>query len=422
MINKTKYSSSLIISMIGSEAFKLGTAVYIYKFTNSFWLVSLLYLLMQVPTFISYLLNNKITKKWKLKNILFICDVISSIILGIILITYFVIQKYNQIYVFSIFLLVINIFLNIVHSFRFVALKSILYFISKDKKDIKTYNSLTIIATSISLLIGPIFSVIVFSKLPFWTLIVLNIITYLVSGILYLFLKTSEQALETIDETNENNEQEKQKNQKIKLKWLYTFCCSLIVGLFLFPKQSGMSQFFNEIKFDATKWSFILSIIFGSFGFVGSLISLVIRKKEIKLIWILIPMNILFLVLVPILFSKIDNNSKNIIYLISIGIQQLFYSLFISIFYTNTYLFFKEDKFKKNTIYTLIFRIISSSLIIILLTLITYKLNYFISFTIYASLILISSLLIIVFESKINKSIKGDLQNEEKTNEINTIN
>ncbi|MDC8911989.1 hypothetical protein PR245_02940, partial [Metamycoplasma hyosynoviae] len=57
--NKIKYSSSLILSMIGSEAFKLGTAIYIYKFTNSFWLVSILYLLIQIPTFISYLLNYK---------------------------------------------------------------------------------------------------------------------------------------------------------------------------------------------------------------------------------------------------------------------------------------------------------------------------------------------------------------------------
>ncbi|CRH45631.1 Uncharacterised protein [Mycoplasmopsis arginini] len=36
MKNKIKYSSSLVFSMIGSEGFKLATAVYIYKFTSSF--------------------------------------------------------------------------------------------------------------------------------------------------------------------------------------------------------------------------------------------------------------------------------------------------------------------------------------------------------------------------------------------------
>ncbi|MBN4089748.1 hypothetical protein [Mycoplasma enhydrae] len=47
--NSWKYTSSLTLSLIGSEAFKLGSSIFIYKFTGNLWLVSLLYLLIQVP-------------------------------------------------------------------------------------------------------------------------------------------------------------------------------------------------------------------------------------------------------------------------------------------------------------------------------------------------------------------------------------
>ncbi|MGX9389144.1 hypothetical protein [Mycoplasma sp. 327] len=411
MINKTKYASSLIISMIGSEAFKLGTAIYIYKFTSSFWLVSLLYLLIQIPVFISYLLNKKIASKLKLKNILIATDFISVGVLMVILISSFFFIKNNSLQAFSIFLLITNIILNIIHSFRFIALKSVLYYLSNNNKDIKTYNVLTTIVTALAFLLASMFSFVLFTKLPFWSLIVMNMITYLASGILYFILKLNKEPLQTtptIKNNVDNLQLEHNKNYNI-WKWVYTIACSLIVGIFLFPRTAGMSQFFKAISFNAEEWSFILNIIFGSFGLIGSLISLVIRNKDIKLRWILLAMNIVILVVIPILFISISNYIKNIIYLVIIGMQQLFFSLFIAIFYTNTYLLFKEDKFKKNTIWTLIFKVISSSLIILLLTLITYQINYFVTFTVFAALILVTSIVIAVSEIFLSKHKKKEM-------------
>ncbi|MDD1373949.1 methylase, partial [Metamycoplasma hyosynoviae] len=294
--NKIKYSSSLILSMIGSEAFKLGTAIYIYKFTNSFWLVSILYLLIQIPTFISYLLNYKITKKRNLKYILLWTDIISFSILATILIGYFVIIKSNNLFGFSIFLLVINSLLSIVHSFRFIALKTIIYNISNNEKDVKTYNVLTTISTSIAFLLAPIFSLILFSKLPFWALILLNMVTYLISGFLYFSFKLNEKEIELVKQEKTDLTNQSNIKQNNALKWVYTLSSSFIIGIFLYPKQSGMSQFFKVIDFDANKWSFFLTIIFALFGLAGSLLSLIIRNKNIKLLWVLIPMNLIFLI------------------------------------------------------------------------------------------------------------------------------
>ncbi|MDC8912575.1 MFS transporter, partial [Metamycoplasma hyosynoviae] len=297
--NKIKYSSSLILSMIGSEAFKLGTAIYIYKFTNSFWLVSILYLLIQIPTFISYLLNYKITKKRNLKHILLWTDIISFSILATILIGYFVIIKSNNLFGFSIFLLVINSLLSIVHSFRFIALKTIIYNISNNEKDVKTYNVLTTISTSIAFLLAPIFSLILFSKLPFWALILLNMVTYLISGFLYFSFKLNEKEIELVKQEKTDLTNQSNIKQNNALKWVYTLSSSFIIGIFLYPKQSGMSQFFKVIDFDADKWSFFLTIIFALFGLLGSLLSLIIRNKNIKLLWVLIPMNLIFLITIP---------------------------------------------------------------------------------------------------------------------------
>lgn len=404
MENKSKYSIALIFSMIGSEAFKLGSAIYIYKFTTSFWLVTLLYLLIQVPVFISYLLNKKVTEKLKLKNILIATDIISVFVLAIVLSSSFFFVKYNRLFVFSVFLLIINVVLNIIHSFRFVALKASLYYLSQNKKDIKTYNVLTIIATALAFFVAALLSYVLFTKLPFWSVIVMNMLTYFVSGLLYLSLKFKTQALQTTSNISSNADARIVKSSKLSTwKWVYTFACSFIVGFFLFPRTSGMSQFFKEISLDTEKWSFVLNIIFSAFGLIGSLISLVIRSKEIKLYWILLPMNIVAIATIPILFANITSSTKNIVYLVMIGLQQLFFSLFLAIFYTNTYLLFKEEKFKKNTIYTLIFRVISSSLIIILFTLITHKSNYFVTFSIFTSLILLTSIIIIISEQFIFK-------------------
>ncbi|CRH45630.1 Uncharacterised protein [Mycoplasmopsis arginini] len=114
--------------------------------------------------------------------------------------------------------MVINVFLNIIHSFRFVALKSIIYYLSSNKKDIKTYNFLTVLLTSTSILLGVALSFVLFSKLPFWSIIVFNMITYLISGILYFKLKPNAKALNTTAEIEQNKIANSLETVKIQTK------------------------------------------------------------------------------------------------------------------------------------------------------------------------------------------------------------
>ncbi|MHA3881473.1 hypothetical protein LCMPGD_02920 [Metamycoplasma hominis] len=48
----------------------------------------------------------------------------------------------------------------------------------------------------------------------------------------------------------------------------------------------------------------------------------------------------------PLLFANIANKSKNIAYLISLGLQQMLYSFFITIFFSNTYFLFDKQNLR----------------------------------------------------------------------------
>lgn len=88
--NACKYTSSLNFSLVGSEAFKFSSSLYIYKITGDFWLVTILYLLIQLPSLIVYLFSTKIVKRWENdKLILLISDLFSALVLGILLIIFF---------------------------------------------------------------------------------------------------------------------------------------------------------------------------------------------------------------------------------------------------------------------------------------------------------------------------------------------
>ncbi|MCV3753409.1 hypothetical protein OF364_01080 [Mycoplasma enhydrae] len=145
--NSWKYTSSLTLSLIGSEAFKLGSSIFIYKFTGNLWLVSLLYLLIQVPSIIVYIFSTKIVKKIKNDRlILLLSDILSIVLLVPSLIIFFFTQNKT---ILSIVLIVISTLLGFVHSFRFVFLKNVVYYITSNNEQMKTVNIATSFATSL---------------------------------------------------------------------------------------------------------------------------------------------------------------------------------------------------------------------------------------------------------------------------------
>ncbi|WP_245579609.1 hypothetical protein [Mycoplasma leonicaptivi] len=150
--NSLKFGLSLKLSLIGSEAFKFTSSLYIFKITGDFWLVTILYLIIQIPSLIIYLFSSKIIKKFQNdKNILLISDLLSSFSLLILLIVFLSIHQVSA-FAFSIILIFINTILGFIHSFRFIYLKNIIYYLANNKKEMSNLNIISSFATSIGFL------------------------------------------------------------------------------------------------------------------------------------------------------------------------------------------------------------------------------------------------------------------------------
>ncbi|WP_322935520.1 MFS transporter [Mycoplasmopsis felis] len=378
--NSIKYTSSLSISLVGSETFKFASSLYIYKITGDFWLVTTLYLLIQIPSLIIYLLSSKITSlKLNNKYVLFFCDVLSFLTLGILLTLFFVLPK-SESKAFSIILITFSTILGFIHSLRFIYLKNIVYYITYNNKQLHNINILSTFGTSFGFLISSILTILLYNKLDFFILIIANMITYIISGLLYLWLSLSSTKTKFDSENKEI-----QKNKTTTYKWIFILSSSFIIGIFLMPRNANLTPFFkyinsNEFKID--EWGPYLNLIFSAFSLIGTLLNYWIFnsiKKKININYILFPLlitNILWLI-----FGYINNTQVQFYsYLSIVAIQQILFSIFLSTFYSMSYILFDKSKFHTQNGISLALRIIFYSVISITSTFITNYSSYYFSF------------------------------------------
>ncbi|VEU58838.1 MFS transporter [Mycoplasmopsis gallinacea] len=399
--NLIKYISAISVSSIGSEAFKLGSSLYIYKITGDFWFVTMMYLLIQLPSVIVYLLSSKIINLFKDKTILFVSDIISSLVLFILLIVQFFLSEKLNSNEFSIILIIVSCLLGFIHSYRFIHLKNILYYVAPDEKALSKFNLGNSLSLSISFVLSPIFSLFIYKSLPFYCLVIFNIFTYIASSMFYLSIKTSKLAYIFDKDFNDNINVEKSK--KIKFySWMFILLFSVVIGIILYPKQSGLIQFFKYTeKYEYNEWSFFLTICMSFFGMVGVIIGFIIShfsKSKNYLNPATIILSIATLNIVWIFISLSRNMLVTlVVYIVINSFQQLLFSLALPIFYNISYQIFDKKKFHMQNGISLTIRIVVSSLFIILFTWINNLLSYFWAFLTYSLILLVISLLIYVF-------------------------
>ncbi|AJR12347.1 Uncharacterised protein [Mesomycoplasma dispar] len=401
--NFYKYTASLAISLIGSEAFKFASSLYIYRITEDFWLVTILYLLIQFPTIIVYLFSSKIVAKFTKisdKAILFICDLISILFLITLIPMFFLIKNS---YIFSILLISISSIVGFVHSFRFIYIRNIVYFIANNDSQMWKTNIGSSFATSVGFVLSPILTYFIYQNLSFHYLIIFNCLTYLLSGFLYLLLKTNKEKTVFSEEETKTSEKISEKPHK---KWIFVLSSSMIIGIFLYPRASGLPQIFNLLpNFSIETWGFYLNILFSVSSLISSLIQFKLKKiKQIKMSWVVSVISIANLVwLLGLILVK--NQSINLIlFMIFSSIQQILFSLFISQYYSLTYELFDKDVFHKQNGISLSFRIILSSLVRILLTYFA-TISALYAFIAYFLIILICAILLLIFQPKLKKVV-----------------
>lgn len=396
-VNNLKYTGSLTLSLIGSEAFKLGSSIFIFKFTGNLWLVTFLYLLIQLPSIIVYLFSSKIVKKVKNdKFILLVCDLLSFAILIPPLITFIILNKDDSNKdlktTLSIILITFSTILGFIHSFRFIFLKSIIYFIADNNDQMQKFNASNSLATSLGFFASTILSFFLFKNLSFYWLITMNMVTYLVSGILYYSLKVNKEATIFSKPELTDSTENRQIKSNLAKSWMFVLSGSLLIGIFLFPNTSGLSQYFNSFgnsEYKIDNWGFYFSIIFTTFSLLGVIIVYFFQSKIkkskplfITLISILGTLNFVWL-----FFMNSETKVNLISYVSIIALQQFAYSLFIPIYYSTSYELFSKNHFHKQNGIAIVFRTLLSSMISVLFTLISTKAGYLYTYLFYSLIV-----------------------------------
>ncbi|AKF41294.1 membrane protein [Mycoplasmopsis canis] len=402
IFNRTKYTSALIISVLGTEIMKLSASVYAFKLTESFWFVTLFYLAMQIPSIFVFFFGSKIVNRFKDKQMIFFADFSSFIVVTSVLITFLSTDLNHNGHSFSILLLVANAFYSFFNSIRFLAVRNIIFHLSNNNNDMKLYNILNSFGLIFASFLAPILGIFLFKFLPLWVTLSLNMLTYIVSTSLYMSLKVKKNHLEF---SKEKDVEINHTNASRITKWIFATSFGILTATLLFPKQSGVNNFFNYIHYDYKDWTFIFSICIFGFALLASLFSFLINKfsssfksKGFYLGIILIAgLNLIWL---PI---NLSNNSKLILitYLILNSLIQFIFSIITNIGNSYIFMIFDKKEFTKQNSLILLFRILYYSGLILILTALYIYVGFVFMFIVYSIIILLLCVAIVVSKYKI---------------------
>ncbi|MGZ9761970.1 hypothetical protein ACXYRQ_00620 [Mycoplasma sp. 394] len=400
--NKIYWFIAVFVLFFGSQGFQIGASVYIFQSLNNLWYITLYYILIQVPMIFVFIFGPKIIKLFKSKNILIFSDSASIFILLIVLIIAF--KTHDKALSYS--LIVASGLFSIVNSFRILAFKNIVYYLANQSKELPIFNITNALAIAISTFISPLFTLFLF-KWPFFAVVIFNIITFAISLFFFILLKPNQHSLKLVEEHTQD------KIAKIKYeKWIFALSLGLFFSIFLFPKQTGILQFFNYIKYDYKKWSFLFSMIIGGSALLGTgaILGYITAKKKVSrnrlFMGLTIVASLLNLIWIPILFAvKEDKLALLITYIILNSFMQLSQSLLFPIGNNYLYLIFDKNEFNKQNAVTLIIRIIFYCLILVIFTWLDDSYGFEYMFILYAILFFIILIAMVISRYRIHKKI-----------------
>ncbi|MDW2924842.1 MFS transporter [Mesomycoplasma ovipneumoniae] len=408
--NSIKFTSSLSTSLIGSEAFKFSSSLYIFKITGDFWLVTILYLLIQIPNLVVYLFSSKIVQKWKNdKIILLISDILSVFCLAFLLIIFFSLAN-SQLFTFSIILILVNTLLGFIHAFRFIYLKNIVYYLANNEKQMQNINVFSSFATAMGFLISAVFALVIYSRLDFYWMVLFNMATYSISGLLYFWLKLNAKKFDFALSQQENF---KENDKKISTyKWVFVLAGHFIVAIFFLPRTTLFPPVFEYINsqsqveiFNYQQLATWLNIGFSLASVLGTIVSFLIlnkTRKKISIILLLAGLLILGWIWPFVAFIK-NLNVQFYSYMIITSFNQFIFSLFFPTFSSLSYLFFSKEKFHVQNGISLVTRAIFYTLVTIATTATFIYLSFYFSFLIFMLLISVFALIVIFSYWKIKK-------------------
>ncbi|VDR42574.1 methyltransferase domain-containing protein [Mycoplasmopsis caviae] len=261
-----------------------------------------------------------------------------------------------------------------------------------------------VISSSIGFLLSPILSFVLYKYLPFYFLCIINIITYIISGILYWKIKINNNYFEFNKSIGKNNLNKNSKSSSLII-WTFVLSTSFVLLFFLYPKQSGLIQFFkytNEYSYN--DWAFIFTLIMSISGVVGSILAHFINKKQkLKKYYFISSIFGIAILNISWLFMPLARNNLAtlVFYIVINAINQILFNLLLPMIYSASFKLFKKETFHKQNGISLVFRIVVSSLISILLTFINNISSYYFTYLTYTCISLLAAIIIVICYKKL---------------------
>ena len=182
------------VSLFGSTIYLIVLPLYILDITNNLKITGIFFAVVNLPTTIISIFIGTIIEKFNKKNIILICDFLTSIL-------YFILFLYLKNFNSLTFLFIISLIVNIISKFFEIASK-VLFSEINTTETLEKYNGLQSFMENIIMIIGPVIGTYLFATFDFNLILIIVSLGYFLSFLQELFIKYEKNLDLSIEKTN----------------------------------------------------------------------------------------------------------------------------------------------------------------------------------------------------------------------------
>ena len=169
------------VSLFGSTIYLIVLPLYILNTTKNLKTTGIFFAAVNFPTIIVSIFIGTIIEKFNKKNIILICDFLTSIL-------YFILFLYFKNFSSLTFLLIVSLILNIISKFFEIASK-VLFSEINSPESLQKYNGLQSFMENTIMIVGPVIGTYLFATFDFNLILIIVSLGYFLSFLQELFIK-----------------------------------------------------------------------------------------------------------------------------------------------------------------------------------------------------------------------------------------
>ena len=182
------------VSLFGNTIYLIVLPLYILNITNNLKTTGIFFAAVNLPTIITSIFIGTIIEEFNKKNIILICDFLTSIL-------YFILFLYFKNFSSLTFLFLISLLINIISKFFEIASK-VLFSEINSPESLQKYNGLQSFIENTIMIVGPVIGTYLFVTFDFNLILIIVSLGYFLSFLQELFIKYEKNLNLSIEKTN----------------------------------------------------------------------------------------------------------------------------------------------------------------------------------------------------------------------------